>query len=89
MPIVASVFAGYKRLIRISFLFFRNWSHANASIQFYAQHEDIVKVKPSTINLIPGNNSYPLELEALGAGNSDVSANSTDDRVKYVFFFLH
>lgn len=63
-------------------IFFRNWNYTDVYLQFFVQHDDILKILPSTVNIVPGNSTYPVEIQATGAGNSDVTSNATDDRIK-------
>lgn len=57
-------------------IIFRNFTHINTTLQFICQHTDIVRVIPPSILLNATNkSSYNLQLEALGAGNSEVYAN--------------
>ncbi|GJQ71235.1 hypothetical protein Trydic_g10977 [Trypoxylus dichotomus] len=64
-----------------------NWNYTNVSLQFFVQHDDIVKMTPSIVN-IKENTTYPIELLAVGAGNSDIASNATDDRINTEDVFL-
>ncbi|KAK9720581.1 PQ loop repeat [Popillia japonica] len=69
-------------------LYVSSWNYTDVTLQFYAQHDDIVKVTPSTVNIIPGNDSYAIELQALGAGNSDITSNTTNSNISTENVFL-
>lgn len=59
------------------FLIFSNFTYNDATLQFVVQHTDIVKITPNIVELNATNADYPIQIEALHAGNSEVYTNIT------------
>lgn len=58
-------------------------SPLNAELNLIVQHKDLVKVSPSIINVsnVKSGDEIPLTVTAIGAGNSLIEANLTEDSV--------
>lgn len=60
----------------------RNISETNAVLQFIIQHDDIVNISTHTIDFNDlTNTSIPIDVEAIGAGHSEVYANISDSSI--------
>lgn len=56
--------------------FFRNIRN-EIKIDLKVQHEDILKINTSTINDVKAFEKIPIEIEAVGAGHSEINANKS------------
>ncbi|KAJ8967531.1 hypothetical protein NQ314_002846 [Rhamnusium bicolor] len=62
------------------YLEIRDIPETSAEIQIIAQHDDIVRINKTIIDLTNITNaSIPIEVEAIGAGHSEIYANTTNN----------
>ncbi|GLV35873.1 Cystinosin [Carabus blaptoides fortunei] len=52
---------------------------ANITLMLWPQHADIISIDPPTLNLHPDNQTYSIKVKAIGAGHSELSANTTSN----------
>lgn len=58
-------------------------SPTDAVLHFIIQHEDIVNISEHSIDLSGiTNQSIPVDIEAIGAGHSEVYANISDPTIE-------
>lgn len=56
----------------------------NITLQFLPQHADIISIDPEKIKLneTSQNATYNVKVKAIGAGHSELTANTTDPKIK-------
>lgn len=65
----------------ITFLF-RNIVSQDCEIELWPQYEDIITVDPQKISIKPSKGNYTVTVRAMGAGHSELTANTTDTLTK-------
>lgn len=58
-------------------------NESNVTLYFIAEQNDIAKIIPANINLLPENKIYEISVAASGAGYTEVHANSSHPNITY------